>query len=277
MNIRNGGNIWREWLHVTGNTPSKTLICIDKHRAVDDFSVDEAVDVGAEFDHMDEICAFICSFSKPRGRGLAHRTNTFEEEAPWDQFIQQIGGVVFTDRPVSHDRYVEIYRSEWMGPRVIGFNGDKGQVAALMTRPTLIFDDKKENITLVRKRGVESDGILVKRPNLRSNVSQESDFRCEADPYRWIPIIQDFCDQSAGRGYGVRPAQRTASPTQLTPRLLPTGWHSVWSDEHDEFYFWNPRTGEVTWDLGWRQERSFSREPGRSCFTIPRSRGHHQR
>ena len=246
IGVRNGSGIWREWLHVIGYCEDQTPILVDKHKVVDDFNDDESADVGSTLDHMDEICPVICSKSTRRGHGLEHRLKIFDREQPGFHFIQQMHGVVYTDYPVGHHRTVDIYRDEWMPPTVIGVRGDKGQVANLFRKPSLLFDDKEENVELVRRIGIESDGILVKRPRWFGQFVPRPGFRYEADPYQWLPIIRDFCDASVERGWNVRPADRPVAPVR--PSRLPDGWEAFWSQAHGEFYYVNRETRETTWE-----------------------------
>ena len=245
IGIRNGNGIWREWLHAMGYRDDQTPIMVDKHKVVDDFNMNESADVGTELDHMEEICPFICSKSS-RVRGLEHRLKIFERDQLGFHFIQQMEGVVFTDYPVGHHKTVDIYREDWMPPTVIGFRGDKGQVANLFRKPSLLFDDKEENIELVQRIGIESDGVVVKRPRYYGNFAPESGFRYESNPYQWLPIIRDFCDACVERGWDVRPAVRPVDPAQSG--RLPDGWQALWSEEHREFYYAHSETNETTWE-----------------------------
>ena len=134
-------------------------------------------------------------------------------------------------------------------PTVIGVRGDKGQVAALFNKPCLLFDDKEANVDLVRQKGADCDGIVVKRHRYFPTYEQIPNFRYEADPYLWPQIIRDFCDVSVARGWDVLPCTTPpAQPGVLVPRPLPRDWEATWDYQLRRLSFTNLLTRQVTWD-----------------------------
>ena len=149
----------------------------------------------------------------------------------------------------------------------------------MFRRPTLLFDDKEDNIALVRNIGVESDGIVVKRTRRNENDPHIEGFRYEPNPFMWIPVIQDFCDAAVARGWNVLPAHRAEvqDPTPTPPSAsaeeagaadtverqeLPADWEAVWSEIDQEFWYRNTRTGVAMW------ERPDPRAPSTSLTTL---------
>ena len=159
-------------------------------------------------------------------------------------------GIIFTDYGVGRRDTVEVYHDDWMPPTVIGVRGDKGQVAALFGQPCLLFDDKEENVSLVRQKGLDSGGIVVKRLGPYPDYERLANFTYMANPYRWLPIIRDFCDLRVAMGWRILLATRTEpNPVRtIDPVPLPLEWEPVWDYEHRCLYLYNTRTRRTRWD-----------------------------
>ena len=70
-------------------------------------------------------------------------------EQPYWPMIAELDGYIFCDVDVRHFTTVDVYRDDWMGPmgpKCVGVKGDKGQVASLLRKPTILFDDKEDNV-----------------------------------------------------------------------------------------------------------------------------------
>ena len=92
--------------------------------------------------------ASLCSYDPVH----VHRRGVFDPRAPFAPMISECDGHIFTDVRHSHSQEVDVYREPWMQPNCIGVVGDKGQVAQLLRKPALLFDDKEENIDDLRSR-----------------------------------------------------------------------------------------------------------------------------
>ena len=115
----------------------------DKHRVVDKLSWQDAMRIGIDMDHMDDVSSVICSY------GRSHWRETWNRQMPWYPFVKQIDGAVFTLNRNNGRRLVNIESLPDCGPHVITFSGDKGQVAGLLPLPCFIFDDQEEDVALV--------------------------------------------------------------------------------------------------------------------------------
>ena len=195
--IRGGGEVWREFCHVTAvcSTTLDAVALFDKHDVVDTLSRDEAIEVGIDFEHDDKVAALICSY------GFRHREETFDRDAEFYPFVAECDGHIFTDYREGYRRWVDIYRERWMPTNVIGVRGDKGQIASLLARPALLFDDKESNIDLVRRYStpaIPMDGVVVRRGR-KQNYRVEPGYYVGNDPRLWLPICRWFGANHAQR------------------------------------------------------------------------------
>ena len=82
-----------------------------------------------------------------------------------------------------------------MEQNCIGVQGDKGQVAQLFGKPVLLFDDKEDNIDLLRQRSIQPeaplDGIVVKRGR-KAHHHVRRNYRYENDPLLWADCVRNF-------------------------------------------------------------------------------------
>ena len=188
--IRSGGGIWREFCSVSGasHAPSGIVAMLDHHGVIDTMSFDEACQTGVDFDHCDALTTFMCSF------GRRHRQDALSVDAAYHPMVAECDGCIFTDYREGYHRDVDVYREPWMGPRCVGIRGDKGQVADLMRKPVLLFDDNEENIDLLRLRSspnVPLDGVLVRRGR-NAHRPVPPGYLCENDPREWVQICRRF-------------------------------------------------------------------------------------
>ena len=98
---------------------------------------------------------------------------------------------------VRHFTTVDVYRDDWMGPmgpKCVGVKGDKGQVASLLRKPTILFDDKEDNVQLLRNRSTTActlDGFIVRRgPKATDPV--ESGFWKLSNCNDWVTAVEVF-------------------------------------------------------------------------------------
>ena len=98
---------------------------------------------------------------------------------------------------IQHDGPVRVYQFNGMPSNVICIDGDKGDVAALLGLPLLLFDDKERNLDVVLKKGVAGcEGVLVRRGDAsQRNVWRA--WRCHVsnDPQDWIHRGRRFIQQ----------------------------------------------------------------------------------
>ena len=190
MGIREGNSVWNEFLHATQSSRSsiRAAALFDHHHVVDTLSRPEACTVGVELDHNEVVVSYLCSF------GREHRQKPFFEDVPYRPMIAELDGFIFTDYRVGRRARVDVYREPWMTPSCVGVSGDKGQVASLLRRPAILFDDKEDNVRLLRARSTEEctlDGIIVRRGR-KADDPVERGFVELSNCNDWVTAIEAF-------------------------------------------------------------------------------------
>ena len=191
VGIRHGNSIWNEFCEKIDlyHPQVETVVMFDQHDVIDTLcDWDVAVDVAVDVDHFDPVLPLVCSF------GRDHRAETFRKEVAWAPFVAECEGYIFTDYRQGHYGTIDIYRDSWMGQDTIGVRGDKGQVASLFGKPVLLFDDKEENIELLRARSscqCPLDGVVVRRGK-KTRWSVYETFCSSSNPKEWIDIMRHF-------------------------------------------------------------------------------------
>ena len=145
-------------------------------------------------EHLFQIgTTYLCSFGKSRRQGA------FNRERDSHPMVCEMGGCIFNDYPECQRRTVDTYREEWMPTHVIGVRGDKGQVASLMRKPTLLFDDKIANLNLLHARSRAEcplQGVRVRRgPHSRRHRHGAAPLThyCEVnDCGEWPDLVRTF-------------------------------------------------------------------------------------
>ena len=193
--VRRGRDLWDDFLHATelDSNLVEAAVILDYHNVVDTMSFDEAADLGTQLDSIGSTQIILCSYAKDNDR----RTAVFNDTLLWAPLIHECDGYVFTDYPTSRHLSVDVYQDAWMidlarerfrDPSMcIGVRGDKGQVAALIGKPCILFDDQEDNIDLLRERSTDRvplDGFVVRRGRKHSRTVSEG-FSCTTDCELW--------------------------------------------------------------------------------------------
>ena len=189
MQLRTGNSIWNEFKSVTelDYSPDGIVALFDHHDVVDTLNYDEACDVGVSLDHIEDANTYLCSFGK------SHRQNVLNPYAAWAPMIEDMDGCLFTDYRANPYNWVHVYREPWMPARFVSVSGDKGQVARLMGKPTLLFDDKVDNLNTLHSRAGRHEvrGILVRRGRLAASASSR---RFRMDPFARQYLMANDCN-----------------------------------------------------------------------------------
>ena len=126
--------------------------------------------------------------------------------------IDQLDGYIFTDLQHNRSARVEVYQDDWMISyddrgrdkcARIGVKGDKGQVVELFNKPTIIFDDREDNVTRVLQvRGANAGCIVRFEQQNGDDVVQswrlgQSSWRCQmsGNPDDWCEMSRGFRDR----------------------------------------------------------------------------------
>ena len=204
VSVRRGRQLWDDFLHATelDSHLVEAAVILDYHDVVDTMSFDEAADLGTQLDSIGSTQIILCSYAKDNDR----RTAVFNDTLLWAPLIHECDGYVFTDYPTSRHLSVDVYQDAWMidlarerfrDPSMcIGVRGDKGQVAALIGKPCIMFDDQEDNIDLLRERSTDRvplDGFVVRRGRKHSRAVSEG-FSCTTDCGLWPGLVRRFLD-----------------------------------------------------------------------------------
>jgi hypothetical protein len=170
---------------------------LDQNNVVNALSFNEAKIVGVALDHLNydtrRIPTILCSY------GMDRSHEAFEE---WDYYpvINELWGFVFTDVRSHDGKNVEVYPFRDLPDRFAGkairITGDKSHISRLMGIPTILFDDKEDNIYYHAQGHPNNMGIVVpwllRGTNRIHKRRTRAGYRYEADPERWSAIIHRF-------------------------------------------------------------------------------------
>ena len=199
VTICSGLREWEEFCEVTGVSHPHTRVVsmIDHHGVVDTLEdEDEAAQAGVNLELINESVNLLCSLDRKRW----HRKKPFTPNAAFRDFVIELDGYVFTDVRESGQPEVSVYRENWMEQNCIGVDGDKGQVAQLFGKPVLLFDDKEDNIDLLRRKSIQPeaplDGIVVRR-GYKAKARVRRNYQIESNPLHWAFWVRNFADRHA--------------------------------------------------------------------------------
>lgn len=156
--ISRGQHIWEEFYEAAELGNAYTVAIVGKHHVADTLSNYQAIQSGQAIEFMPGIRSVLLSY------GRDHRKGSFNRNERWHPFINSMDGYIFTDYSESWRGHVEVYRENWMPTQCIAIWGDKGQAAELLGTRAILFDDKEDNIDLLRARSTvrnKLDGVVV--------------------------------------------------------------------------------------------------------------------
>ena len=125
---------------------------LDHNNVVNALSFNEASMVGVGLDHLNDdgsrIPSILCSFGK-------NQSYKAFDDGDYYPVIRELWGYVSTDEDLQPSHTIEIYpfREEptLMAGKAIRMTGYKSTVPTLLGVPSILFDDKEDNITRMRK------------------------------------------------------------------------------------------------------------------------------
>ena len=146
--ILGGRHILAQFCIDIGLADCTSVSLYDHHNVVGEMSEDIAIQTGVHLDHLDDHCSLLLS------HGFAHRREAFDDRWAYHRMIELLDGYIFIDVHYNRVPEVHVYQDDWMKQIredciVVGVTGDKGQVAQLLNKPAIIFDDRKENVLQV--------------------------------------------------------------------------------------------------------------------------------
>ena len=193
--LRYGVREWTQFLDASDlvDLPRQAIALFDKHNVVDRMISRDATDVGTHLDFIEGARSLLCSF------GNRYRQDAFVESLPYHPMIMEMDGHIFTDHRAGWHNTIDVYREGWMRPNCIGVRGDKSQVAELLGRPIILFDDDTNNLDLLQARSTATKpmrGVLVpvQHPGrARSdNARQSHYYAIEPNCRMWPNLVKKF-------------------------------------------------------------------------------------
>ena len=159
--VRKGWNDWQSFMLDTGLHNADVIALYDMNDVVNSLSSDEAASVGVECEHDADygILNCICSF----GTNPEHVSNMFDCTRPYAPFLAEMDAVILTTTRSSRSDSVSITTLPNTPSTCRVIHGDKGQAAALLGKPVVLFDDKEANIAQVCAAVCPSSGFVVRR------------------------------------------------------------------------------------------------------------------
>ena len=160
IDIDGGYELWREFLEASNMRYWRCAAALDLHNVIDTLTWDQASHIGIHIDHNHHLGGLMLS------KGRQYREGCLNADHAYWPLVDQLDGFIFTDYDKGRHNTVRIYRDTWMMPDTIAVKGDKGQIAQLLGIPCLLFDDKWQNIDLMRERSSKNcilEGVQVLR------------------------------------------------------------------------------------------------------------------
>ena len=113
-----------------------------------------------------------------------------------------------------------------MPDNCIAIRGDKWQASELLQKPALLFDDKQDNIDLLRDRSTlatKLDGVVV-RMGRKRNYGVGPGFVANYHPDHWEGLVYDF-NYFYGRGHGINVHGGSSfRPPYVPPNITHDRW-----------------------------------------------------
>ena len=186
---------WIEASQILCGLAQPVLTMWDKHDVVDTFSPSLAQDFGVWLNHVDSH-NILCSYAPRWWR------DAYNPELPYYDFMTELDGYIWTrKRHSGYDPTILTFsRHRDMDHKgIILDNGDKGDVAALLGFPAIIFDDKDKVVDLVSTKGpCGSRGVVVRRgPKAGERVRRGYDI-CRYG-VEMAETVREHCVQSGAR------------------------------------------------------------------------------
>ena len=147
--------LWRSW-HEQNIAPEMiSVMAFDKNNVLDRMCWDHAGKLICVRTHNNAL-AVVSRSTKRWGE-------VFDTKLEWHLAARAADINIFTET-IHHAGPVRVFRLDGMLANTICINGDKGDVAALIGLPMLLFDDREENLDDVLKKGISGcEGVLVRR------------------------------------------------------------------------------------------------------------------
>ena len=171
--------LWTSWGHQNILPDVHAVVAFDKHNVLDTISFEQASKMSCLSTQRNALAVL--------SRGPAHWKQSFNIKKEWHLAAQAADIYLYTEA-IHHEGPVCVYQVDGMPSNAICIDGDKGDVAALLGLPVLLFDDRERNLDDIIKKGVAGcEGVLVRRGDAsQREVRRDWRSRVINDPEDWI-------------------------------------------------------------------------------------------
>ena len=216
--IRSGHNLWIEFCtriklyeDINFYDGKCVIALLDHNDVINTLNIPESENLATDFYMCDGVIPLVCS----KGVRYSHsNANPSLDHDEWFAISHQCRGYIFTDhndkRP--NGSSVTVCRDAWMEreSRVdcIRVNGNKGQVAALLGLPCILFDDKEGNVDLLEQYTTEAVplcGVVVRRGGKYYRRVRGEHYARSYDSSEWAWMSKRFRYQYAALVDGLDP------------------------------------------------------------------------
>ena len=196
--VRRGQGIVREWLDATEVEEKRLGMEIDYHDVIDTITDTEKWELRVDLEH-DKY--YYDGFAIVSSYGWSHNDDIIEESKE-DLLMEGIDGFVFTsDREYSWPQ-CEVSRPAGWPKNAIRVLQDKSFgksfVSRLLRVPTMLIDDKEDNVDVHRK-GHDLNGHLVCKRGRKGHHRMRGNYMYQPDPSKWYDVYLTFCANVARR------------------------------------------------------------------------------
>jgi hypothetical protein len=202
VHISDGEDILQQFFADTGFNECVSVSLFDHHNVVDLMSWDTAATVGIALSHLRSHRSYLLSYGK------AHRRTVFHRDNEYNPMIEELDGYIFTDTFYNRSSTVTVYQDDWMRDdyddnghnqcTIIGVTGDKGQVARILNKPAILFDDREDNVDQVLQARHGNAGFVVRIGHkYYDHVRTLAPFPASVTrrPGQWEALSRQFRDQ----------------------------------------------------------------------------------
>ena len=197
--------LWTSWGHQNILPDVHAVVAFDKHNVLDTISHEQASKMSCLRTQRNALAVL--------SRGPEHWKQSFNINKEWHLAARAADIYLYTEA-IHHEGPVCVYQVDGMPSNAICIDGDKGDVAALLGLPVLLFDDRERNLDDIIKKGVAGcEGVLVRRGDAsQREVRRDWRSRVINDPEDWIHQALGFIKR-------MWPGTTSASTAAFSPAI----------------------------------------------------------
>ena len=197
MPVRWGGKLWDDFLKATRADHLEVILFVDKHKVLDQLTPQQAMgfrDAIQEELAPASIGVYLLSYGGKK-QGEWRRQEIMDERMAWYPVMEAVRGAIFTDHDVHHHSSTDVYQSDWMPPWCVAVRADKVAVAQLFSQPSLLLDDREDNIAdfwWAASTEKPLAGALVRIGRYADDPCRELPLCISRAPEDWPSMVKSF-------------------------------------------------------------------------------------